>query len=704
MNEELKVIISAEIGDLKNKVNEAKSSISSFVNDNIKDMDKFKSGIEKAGEGAKKFLKTSATAIAGVGTALVGLAPATKEYREGQGKLATAFEDAGKSADVAKGVYNDLYRVLGDSDVSVEAANHLAQLSDSQEDLSEWTKICEGIYASFGDSLPIEGLTEAANETAKVGDLTGSLADALNWAGVNEDDFQAKLDACNTEAEREALIRETLSGLYDDAADKYEENAKSILDQNEAQAQLTDNMAKLGEATEPIMTMLTQLATDILSELTPHITSFVENHGPQLKEILEGVAEKIGEVIGWIADHWELVSTVAVVVGGIAAAIALVSTALTVYNTVMAITAVVSLPMIGVIALIVAGIAALVAIIVLCVKHWDEIKEAAGKAVDKIKEVVGNMVDKVKEKFEEMKKAISEKVEAIKTAVKEKFDAVKTTISEKVEAAKNAVKEKFEAIKTAVKEKTDAVKNTVSEKFTAIKEVMSEKISAAKEVVSEKFSAIKEAVSEKVSAVKEVVSEKFSAIKEAVSEKVSTVKEVVSEKFSTIASTMKDKMSQARENVSNALNSIKDKFSNIIDKAKSIVKSGLDKIKGFFNFKWELPKLKLPHFKISGKFSLDPPSIPKFSVNWYAKGGIFDKPTLFPYGGNLGGLGEAGAEAIVPLEKNTQWLDRIAERLASKQGSTPIILQVDGKTFAQTAIGTINQLTRQTGTLGLNII
>ena len=123
------------------------------------------------------------------------------------------------------------------------------------------------------------------------------------------------------------------------------------------------------------------------------------------------------------------------------------------------------------------------------------------------------------------------------------------------------------------------------------------------------------------------------------------------------------------------------------------------------NFKWELPKIKLPHFSITGKFSLNPPQIPKFSVSWYKLGGIFDSPTLFPFGdGRIGGLGEDGAEAIVPLEKNTEWLDRIAEKLTQKSGSTPIILQVDGKTLAQTSIDSINQLTRQTGRLSLNLV
>ena len=113
----------------------------------------------------------------------------------------------------------------------------------------------------------------------------------------------------------------------------------------------------------------------------------------------------------------------------------------------------------------------------------------------------------------------------------------------------------------------------------------------------------------------------------------------------------------------------------------------------------------MPHVKISGEFSLVPPSVPSFSIDWYAKGGVFDKTTLFPYGGGIGGLGENGAEAIVPLERNLQWLDRLATMLNDRMGgSRPVVLEVDGKGFAQTAISTINQNTRQTGKLALNLI
>jgi len=137
----------------------------------------------------------------------------------------------------------------------------------------------------------------------------------------------------------------------------------------------------------------------------------------------------------------------------------------------------------------------------------------------------------------------------------------------------------------------------------------------------------------------------------------------------------------------------------------AIVENLVEKAKSIMNFEWSLPKLKLPRIHISGDFGLNPLRVPHFSIEWYAKGGVFDEPTLFPFGdGQLGGLGEDGAEAIVPLEKNTQWLDRIAEKLNEKQGSQPIVLQVDGKTFAQISVDSINQLTRQRGSLALNLV
>ena len=191
------------------------------------------------------------------------------------------------------------------------------------------------------------------------------------------------------------------------------------------------------------------------------------------------------------------------------------------------------------------------------------------------------------------------------------------------------------------------------------------------------------AIAEKVEEMKTKAVESFNNLKEGIANRVEAIKSSVAEKF----------------------NAIKQKILTPIQNAKDKVKEMIGKIRSFFNFTWSLPKLKMPHLKITGEFSISPPSVPKFSVDWYARGGVFDKPTLFTSGGRLGGLGEAGAEAIVPLENNTQWLDKIADRLSDKLGGgRNIVLQVDGKTFGQISVDSINALTKQTGNLPLVIV
>ena len=229
-------------------------------------------------------------AIDTAGAAFFGLAEETREARENMGKLETSFTTAGHSAEDAKNTYTELYGVLGDDGQATEAAAHLAKLTTNEKELSDWTNICTGVYATFGDSLPIEGLTEAANETAKTGSITGNLADALNWAGVSEDDFQASLDACTSEQERQALITSTLNGLYSEAADKYREVNGDIIDAQKATANLNSAMAALGAIAEPIITKLKQLAAELLQEITP----FVELIGKGLTGALSG-AESAAE-------------------------------------------------------------------------------------------------------------------------------------------------------------------------------------------------------------------------------------------------------------------------------------------------------------------------------------------------------------------------------------------------------------------------
>lgn len=246
--------------------------------------------VGKAGKAIGAACAAMGAAIAAAGAAFFRLAEETREARENMGKLETSFTTAGHSAEDAKNTYTELYGVLGDDGQATEAAAHLAKLTTNEKELSDWTNICTGVYATFGDSLPIEGLTEAANETAKTGSITGNLADALNWAGVSEDDFQASLDACTSEQERQALITSTLNGLYSEAADKYREVNGDIIDAQKATANLNSAMAALGAIAEPIITKLKQLAAELLQEITP----FAELIGKSLTGALSG-AESAAE-------------------------------------------------------------------------------------------------------------------------------------------------------------------------------------------------------------------------------------------------------------------------------------------------------------------------------------------------------------------------------------------------------------------------
>lgn len=254
---------------------------------------------ETLGSVAKTGLAAVAAAAAAAVAGLVAAAESSREYRNEMAKLDTAFTTAGHSSAAAVETYQTLQGVLGETEQAVEAANHLAKLTDNEEDLATWTDICTGVYATFGASLPIEGLTEAANETAKTGALTGGLADALNWAGVSEDEFQASLDACTTEQERQALITETLAGLYGEAAEAYREANAEVIRANEANEAWNASMAEIGGAIEPIITDVKMLGASLLSDLVPGVKQLAES----FRGVLSGdasAADGIGEALSGI--------------------------------------------------------------------------------------------------------------------------------------------------------------------------------------------------------------------------------------------------------------------------------------------------------------------------------------------------------------------------------------------------------------------
>jgi hypothetical protein len=246
------------------------SEYNSGVKDVIKSGDslasKLKSGLASAGKVAAKGIAAIGTAASGAVVGLLALESSTEEYRVAMGKLNTAFEAAGYGAETAQQAYNAFYGILGDTDTATEASQLLAKLADSAEDVSTWTDIAAGVAGTFGDSLPIEGLIEASNETAKVGQVTGVLADALNWAGISEDDFNARLSACSSESERNQLIMDTLSGTYDEASEAFYRNNEALVESRNNQAQLDATLATLGQTVSNVKNRL-------LSEFLPAISN-----------------------------------------------------------------------------------------------------------------------------------------------------------------------------------------------------------------------------------------------------------------------------------------------------------------------------------------------------------------------------------------------------------------------------------------------
>ena len=389
----------------------------------------------KIGAAAGTLAKGVMTVGGILGGAWIAAIESTREYRVSMGQLETAYETAGHSADSAKSTYQDLNAVLGDSGQATEAAQMLALLADNEEDLSTWTNICTGVFARMGEAVPLEELAASSSETAKSGVLTGGLVDALIQAGISEEEFQEKLDACTTEQERQELIMDTLNGKYGEAATKYKEVNKDVLAAEKAQAKLTDAMAEVGAVGEPILTAIKNKVADMAAVAVPHIQSFID----KMKDLQTWVKNNQDTIDKWVAVivgagvaigtfllilNWGAIMTAA------ANAIKTVRTAILAMNAAM---------LANPIALIVALIAGLVAAFVYLWKNnegfrtfwlnmWEKVKSTTSSVINAVKNKFSDLqagFNKVKEVFGNIQKTVSEKMEAVRKKVKDVIDKVK---------------------------------------------------------------------------------------------------------------------------------------------------------------------------------------------------------------------------------------------------------------------------------------
>ncbi len=451
----------------KSQLNQAKTSLNNYEK-GLKDVEqKLKDGADKAKQYAKnieefgeKAEKTSekmsgfSTAATGVLAGVTALVPATEEYRKIMGSLEVSSEMAGYTTEQTEETYKSLFGVLGDDQSAATTTANLQALGLSQEQLNRIVNGTVGAWAKYGDSIPIDGLAEAINETVKVGTVTGTFADVLNWAGTSEDAFNEKLAACSTESERANLIMQELAnqGLMQ-AGEQWKENNKNLVEGNEATAEMQEATAELAETVAPLITELTELAAGLLG---------------QFNDLPESVQTVIGIAIALVAVSSTLFGTIGKLSTGISGLTTFMGTASK-------------------------GASAL----------WGVISA----------------------------NPITATVTLILTLI-----GVFTTLYNKCEWFRDGVDRIWGGI-------------------------------------------------------------------------------------------------------------------------KSFLSGTREWLKSVMDFEWKLPKIKLPHFSITGKFSLNPPSIPRFGVSWYAKGGILTSPTIFGASGNtlLGG-GEAGHEAVLPIDLLKQYI------------------------------------------------
>lgn len=410
--------------------------------------------------------------------------------------------------------------------------------------------------------------------------------------------------------------------------------------------QMESNTRKLQQALVPLGEKLAELANAILPPLVSVITT-------------------IG---GWFERLPGPIQNFVIILGALLAAFTALTPVIAAISVAMGALNVSMLPIIAVIAAVAAAIAGIIAII----QNWGAITQWFGELWNTICTGIGAMVDSLKAWFsnlwthlqsvwEGICNVVQTAVMLLGSIIQGAIDIITLPFQMIWENCKGIVSSVWEGIKSVVSSAIHAVSSTISSVMGAIKNVISTVWNAISSKVSSVLNAIKTTVSTIFNAVKSVASSVWNGIKSVISSVVDGIKSKVSSVFNGVKSTVTSIFNGIKSTATSVWNGIKDAIIKPVEAAKNAVKGIIDKITGFFSgMKLELPKIKLPHFKISGKLSLSPPSVPHLSIDWYKEGGILTKPTVFGMNGSsLMAGGEAGKEAVLPLKGFYDQLEHI---------------------------------------------
>jgi len=590
-------------------------------------------------------------------SSLLGLGEATKEYRNQMNKLESASEDAGYSVDYAKEKYTDLYSVLADETASNTAVSNFMAIGASEKTLNSLLDSSIGIWAKFGDSIPLDGLAEAINHTGKLGSVQGNLADALEWSGITVDDFNAELEKCNTEQQRQELIADTLNGLYGDLSKSYKSNNKSIIEANKANAAYTDTVAEMGAKIEPVTTAVRNGFNGVLEKIMELIgdvdmsgfTSAIES---AFKVLIDDVLPAVKNGFGWIIDNKDVIvaGLAAIAAGFIAFKVASIIQAATAAMQGMtiaqyALNLAMSLNPIGI---VISLIAALVAAIVVLWNKSEDFRNFFINLWEGIKNTIGVVVDAIAGFFSDLW-----------TGIQSIWSTVSTWFNDNVI---QPLKDVFSPIVEWFTDLFMSIYNTLSDIVSNIIAIVRGVWLTIKAIFEPVFKWFNDNIIQPVS---KVFSGLWNGLKDGAKAAWNGIKSV----FSSVANFFGNIFSEAWSKVK-AVFSIGGKIfdgikDGIVSAFKTIVNGiikGINKVVAvpFDGINWALKKIK--GISIMGIKPFDwistigVPQIPLL-----AKGGIVSRATQAI-------IGEAGKEAVLPLEKNTGWMRQLAADLVREMG------------------------------------
>ncbi|VLH46857.1 phage tail length tape-measure protein [Streptococcus pneumoniae] len=413
---------------------------------------------------------------------------------------------------------------------------------------------------------------------------------------------------------------------------------------------------------------------------TLYAKDFVVNSGKTIAQLGKTALELGKSALAWTAHAAKMgLATAAEFAHSVAAGVATAAT--WAFNAALAV-------LTSPITWIIAAIAALIAIGVLLYQNWDTVVEFAKTAWQGLCDFISGICQ-----------AIGEFFSGLWTKLQEIFEPIGQWFSEKFQQAWDAIGNIFGNLGSWFGGRWNDSKNALAEANTWL----GDKFKSGRDKVNSAFEKVGSWFGDRWNDIKDGVKEADTWF----GEKFESAKKKTQNPFQKIGSWFGDRWKDMQDALKEIPNWFKNLFNDAMDNAKNIVKSGIDKLKSFFNFDWSLPKIKLPHFNISGSFSLMPPRIPSFSVDWYARGGVFNSPSII-------GVGEAGQEAVMPLERNTGWISILAQKLAERMPANnvptgyslpagDIVIQIAGHEFGRVAIQEINKEHERAGQTLLKI-